>query len=126
MAGLNADATEEDHRDGALLDLVIETVKRALRGFAGQILAGLDLEAVTLQLFGDIACVIDRLLQRRVGGGVFGVADDQREPVAVDPADSRMRQRRRHQQQRETGTENNADKHATPIPNVMRFASPGL
>ena len=60
----------------------VKAVERAAHAVAGQIFADLDVEAVALEFVGDVARVVDRLLERRFGIGIFGVADDQRKPVA--------------------------------------------
>src|SRR5690606_13085257 len=57
---LNAKAAEEDQRGGAWLDAAVEFIECAPHGVAGEILADLDVEAVALQLVGEIAGVIDR------------------------------------------------------------------
>ena len=46
----------------------------------------IDAEAVALEFVGDVAGVVDRLLQRRLGVGIFRVADHQRKPVAAAAA----------------------------------------
>ena len=59
----------------------VEAIEGAAHAVAGQIFSDLDVEAVTLEFVGDVAGVVDRLLERRFGVGIFGVADDQRKPV---------------------------------------------
>ena len=81
-AGLDAEPAEENQRDRAGLDLSVRLVEGAAHRVAGQVFADLDIEAVALEFVGDVAGVVDRLLQRRFGVGIFGVADHQRKPLA--------------------------------------------
>ncbi len=79
---LDAEAREENQRDRAGLDLAVELVEGAAHRVAGQVFADIDGEAVALEFVGDVAGVVDRLLQRRFGVRIFRVADDQRKAVA--------------------------------------------
>ena len=81
-ARLHAKAGEEDQRDRARLDLAVQALEGAAHLLAGQVLADIDIETVALELFGDVARVVDRLLQRRLGVRIFRVADDQRIALA--------------------------------------------
>src|SRR5205085_2874730 len=76
-ARLHAKAGEEYQRDRARLDLAIQALESAVHLLAGQVLADIDIETVALELFGDVARIVDRLLQRRLGVRIFRVADDQ-------------------------------------------------
>ena len=77
-ARLHAEAGEEYQRHRARLDLAVQALEGAAHLLAGQVLADIDIEAVALELFGDVAGVVDRLLQRRLGVRIFRVADHQR------------------------------------------------
>ena len=82
-AGLDAKAGEEDQRDRARLDLAVQPVEGAAHRVAGQVFADIDIEAVALEFVGDVAGVVDRLLQRRLGVRIFRVADHERKPLAA-------------------------------------------
>ena len=66
--------------------LAVEAVEGAPHAVAGQVFADIDVEAVALEFVGDVAGVVDRLLERRFGVGIFGVADDQRKAVGASAA----------------------------------------
>ena len=85
-AGLDAEPAEENQRDRAGLDASIEAIEGAAHRVAGQIFSDLDVEAVALELVGDVAGVVDRLFERRFGVGIFRVADHQRKPVGASAA----------------------------------------
>ena len=88
--GLDAVSAEENQRDRAGLDPSVEAIEGVAHRVAGQVFADLDVEAVALEFVGDVAGVVDRLLQRRFGVGIFRVADHERKPVAA------IRSTRRH------------------------------
>src|SRR5205823_6977970 len=77
-ARLHAEAGEEYQRDGARLDLAVQALEGAAHLLGGQVLADIDIETVALELFGDVARVVDRLLQRGLGVRIFRVAVDKR------------------------------------------------
>jgi len=82
-AGLDAEPAIENQRHRAGLDASVEFVESAAHRLAGQVLSDLDVEAVALEFVGDLAGVVDGLLERSIGVGIFGVADDKRKPVAA-------------------------------------------
>ena len=76
--GLDAESAEENQRHRAGLDAPVEAIEGAAHRIAGQVFADIDIEAVALEFVGDVAGVVDRLLQRRFSVGIFRVADDER------------------------------------------------
>ena len=56
----------------------LRSLEGAAHLLAGQVLADIDVETVALELFGDVARIVDRLLQRRLGVRIFRVADHER------------------------------------------------
>ena len=86
---LDAEAGEEDQGDRARLDLAVQPLEGAAHAVAGQVFADIDTEAVALELVGDVAGVVDRLFQRRLGVRIFRVADDQRKTFAGSEARGR-------------------------------------
>ena len=103
------------------LMLAVEVVEGAPHAVAGQILADLDVKAVALEFVGDVARVVDRLLERRFGVGIFGVADDQRKPVgrpsaATDRAERRNRQNQSHKQSEANSHVDGGPANKAPIP----------
>jgi hypothetical protein len=96
---LHAKAGEEDQCDGARLDLAVQALERAAHLLAGQVLADIDIETVALEFFGDVAGIVDRLLQRRLGVRIFRVADDQR--IALTGCERRGYRRDRKKQCKE-------------------------
>ena len=77
-AGLHAKAGKEQQRHRARLDLAVQAVEGPAHLLGGQVFADVDIEAVALELFGDVARIVDRLFQRRFGVRIFRVADHQR------------------------------------------------
>ena len=57
--------------------LPYKPIEGAPHAVAGQVFPDIDAETVALEFVGDVAGVVDRFLERRVGVGIFGVADDQ-------------------------------------------------
>ena len=85
--------------DAAGLDPAVETLDGALRRFLGEVLPHVDVEAVALQLVGDGARILGRLLDRRFRVRVVGVADDQSYPGAVALLCRRGKNGRHHSKQ---------------------------
>ena len=110
-ARLHAEAGEEYQRHRARLDLAIQAVERAAHLFAGQVLADVDIETVALELLGDVAGVVDRLLQRRLGVRIFRVADHQRVTLA---GSERRGYRRNRKKQCEEQCEADVHNHGNP------------
>src|SRR5258708_2078859 len=110
-AGLDAEGAEGNQRDGAGLDAPVELVESPAHRFAGQVLPDLDTESVALEFVGDLAGVVDGLLERRFGVGIFGVADHKRKPVGAVVRRHRRDQRRdRHRHDRK---QSDVDFHKT-------------
>ena len=101
--GLDAEAAEEQQHDRSRLDAAVEAIERAPHAVDVQIFSDLDIEAVTPEFVGDVAGIVDRLLERRLGVGILGVADHQRKPVGMATCgdrsvDQRNRRNQGHEQ----------------------------
>jgi hypothetical protein len=81
--------------------MAIQAVECLAHAIAGQVLADLDGETVMLEFIGDAPRVVDRLLQRRIGVGIFGIANDKGKPVsgAGSRNENRGEQKRQQRQQ---------------------------
>jgi len=118
--GLDAKAAEEDQRHAAGFDVTVEPFKGLAHSVAGQILADLDSEAIALELVGDLAGVVDGLLQRRVRVGIFRVANDQGKPVGGQGG----RRENRRDRQGKDSNQCKADSHATSAQPEKRRSQP--
>ena len=106
-ARLHAEAREENQRDRTRLDLAVQAIEGAAHGLAGQVFTDIDTESVALELVGDFARIVDRLLQRRLGVRVFRVADHQRIAIAGSKRWSNRCGRKNHcEKQCKTGFHN--------------------
>ena len=78
---MDADAAEIEERRRPRPDPGGEPVGRFLQLLLGDVLDELDLEAAGLELVGQQACVGGRLGERRIGIGIVGIADHQRDAL---------------------------------------------
>src|SRR5262249_43358814 len=118
---------EEDQRDRSGLDLAVEALERAPHLLARQVLANIDIEAVALELVGDVARIIEGLLQRRLGVRIFRVADHK--GIAITGCEGRRnrgeRKKQREEQCRADFHNDGSPDHGQPSQNSADASSRG-
>jgi hypothetical protein len=88
--------------------MAVQPVEGLAHAIAGQVLADLNREAVTLELVGNASRIIDRFLQWRIGVRILGVADDEGKPLGGD----RSRRENRGERKDQQSQQGKADTHS--------------